>query len=59
MKYKTSYIYIRLTPELKAKLKSEAALAEVSINTYVVTILRYRKKVIHNLGSNEGNYYGF
>jgi hypothetical protein len=43
MKYRTSYIYVRLTPDMKARLKSEASLLELSIQQYVVQILRFRK----------------
>jgi predicted HicB family RNase H-like nuclease len=59
MKYKTSYIYVRLSPQLKAQLKSEASLAGESIQTYVESIIRYRKRMKVNVETDEGYYRGY
>jgi hypothetical protein len=59
MKYKTSYVYIRLTPGLKAQLKSEASLLEQSMQDYVLSIIRYRKRVKNNVATDEGRYLGY
>jgi predicted HicB family RNase H-like nuclease len=59
MTFKTSYIYIRLKPELKAQLKAEAALSEVSLQQYVVAIIRYRKRVKVALPVEGDRYLGY
>jgi len=59
MKSKTSYVYIRLTPNLKAQLKAEASICEESMQTYIVSIIRYRKRIKQAIPTEKGYYSGY
>jgi len=49
-------IEIRLRPELKERLKAEAMLCGMSLNTYLVATITYRRRVKNVILTEEGHY---
>jgi predicted HicB family RNase H-like nuclease len=49
-------IEIRVRPELKERLAAEASLCNMSLNTYLVATITYRRRVKNVVLTDEGHY---